>query len=172
MKNNYYILLVALVLSFFNLNAQTNNAATNSLAIVESKADPVYELTLGGGGVGVGSDHSFGLDVSLSAHAIPSLPSLWLGVAQGVAWEPKFAGSTDLFSDWSWHLYKQLYVNTGWSGGAVYGVQGKTVWRTGPELSLEYYVGDSSFVYAGVNYDFPSSGEKGFRYSFGIGMTF
>lgn len=130
-----------------------------------------YELTLGGGGVSVAGNNSFGLDVSLSSNPFKQLPSLWLGVAQGVAWEPTFSGSTDLFADWSTHLYKDLWVNTGWSVGGVYD-KSNLVWRTGPEVTFQYYIGDSAFLYSGVNYDLQTQGKSGFRYSFGIGLSF
>lgn len=101
------------------------------------------------------------------------LPSLWVGVAQGVYWEPTFAGSTDIFADWSTDLYKDtIYLNTGWSVGTLYGGGSSITWRTGPEVYLQYYASDNAFIFAGVNYDFMSRGDNGFRYSIGIGLSF
>jgi hypothetical protein len=167
MKNIIKIAIIGLSLVGLTINAQTNSVST------ENKKDyGSWELTLGGGGITLDNQTEFGLDFSLSTNPFEKLPNLWLGIAQGFAWEPKFAGSTDFFADWTTHIYKELYVNTGWSVGAVYGIESSIVWRTGPEVTFEYYVGDSSFIYAGVNYDITSRDKNDFRYSFGIGMTF
>lgn len=170
MKNNITILILALVAAF-GLSAQTTNSVitTNS---VSGKSSGGYELTLGGAGTSVNGQNEVGADISLSTNPFNSRPEVWLGVSQGVSWSPKFAGSTDLFADWSQNIWREkLYANLGWSGGATYG--GETVWRSGPELTLQYYVSDDAFVYAGVNYDaVVSKGDKGFRYSFGIGLSF
>lgn len=174
--------LLILGLSALLASAQTNQVGTNQVleatslktnAVAEKteKADyGAYELTLGGGGV----KNSWGLDLSLSTNPFKKLSSLWLGVGQSVAWEPKFTGSTDLFADWSAHLIGQLYVNTGWSAGALYDTHALDYWRTGPEVTFEYYVGDSSFLFAGANYDVwrsHKSGDDHFRFSWGLGLT-
>lgn len=150
----------------------SNQISTNA---VEGKSFGGYELTLGGGGTSIDGENSFGLDVSLSTNPFEKRPEIWLGVAQSVYWEPKFAGSTDLFIDWSQNIWKEkLYLNAGWSGGVIYGDVDKTTWRTGPEATLQYYTADNAFIYAGVNYDVFESNkqEGGFRYSFGIGLSF
>lgn len=133
-----------------------------------------YELTLGGGGTALGEDQWQGLDIGLSANPFKTLPSLWLGVNQGLAWEPAFGGSTDINANWSWHLVGDLYLNTGWSVGAAYysGECFTVDWRTGPEVTAQYYFGNA-FIYAGVNYDLSLEGEEdGIRYSLGIGIAF
>jgi hypothetical protein len=133
-----------------------------------------WEFTLGGGGVNVANDTSFGLDVGISTNPLKALPSLWFGLNQGFAWEPTFSGSSDVNVNWSWHVYKSLYLNTGWSVGAAYD-QHTVAWRTGPEVTFQYYIGDSAFLFAGANYDIQldrDRGPNGFRYSFGIGLAF
>jgi len=135
-----------------------------------------YELTLGGGGTSIDGENAFGVDVSLSTNPFKHRPEIWVGINQSLYWEPTFAGSTDLFVDWSQNIWKEkLYANIGWSGGALYGDYDKNpTWRTGPEFTLQYYTEGNAFIYAGVNYDvFSSDGEEGnWRYSFGIGFTF
>jgi len=116
------------------------------------------------------------LDFSISTNPLKARPEIWVGLVQGLYWEPTFAGSTDLFVDWSQNLWNDtLYLNVGWSGGALYDNSGaNAIWRTGPEATLQYYTSDNAFIYAGVNYDVFSSdkNEGGFRYSFGIGLSF
>jgi hypothetical protein len=126
---------------------------------------------IAGGGTTINGDSEFGFDVSLSTNPFKNLSSLWLGVAQGVYWEPSFSGSTDVFADWNTHLFGKLYLNTGWSVGIVYDSEDSFT-RTGPEVSLQYYTSENSYIYVGVNYDFVSKGDNGFRYGFGIGLSF
>lgn len=58
-------------------------------------------------------------------------------------------GATDLYSDWSWNIVKdKLCLNTGWSAGALYD-RDTLGWRTGPELTLQYYTSGNAFIYAG-----------------------
>ncbi len=118
---------------------------------------------------------------SLSTNPFESRPEIWLGVAQSLYWEPTFSGSTDLFVDWSQAivpslLNDKLYLNLGWSVGTLYDNESANafIYRTGPEATFEYYTSDTSFIYAGVNYDLVQSGktEGNFRYSFGIGISF
>lgn len=169
------VLTLALTLSVFSLHAQTNTTTTVSTNEVSGKEFGSYELTLGGGGESINGETTFGLDFSLSTNPLKVRPEVWVGFAQGLYWEPNFAGSTDLFADWSQNLWKEkLYANVGWSVGALYTNKELDTWRTGPELTLQYYVTDSSFIFAGVNYDVWQSNsdrDNGFRYSFGIGLT-
>lgn len=136
----------------------------------EGKAFGGYELTIGGGGTAIDGEHLYGLDVTLSTNPLKPLPDLWFGIAQGAYWEPEFGGSTDLYADWNWHLFSELYLNTGWSVGVVYG--DGHYFRTGPQLTFQFYVTDSSFIYAGANYDLNDGQSNGFRYSFGVGIAF
>jgi hypothetical protein len=167
MKN--ILLILAMVALCFGANAQTNN-----LEVADGgKEFGGYELTLGGGGTHINGENTLGLDVSLSTNPLSFAPSLWFGVVQGVYWEPTFSGSTDVNVNWSWQLYKSLYLNTGWSAGALYDTEFDPIWRTGPEATFQYYVGDGAFLYTGVNYDIPlNGGERGFRYSVGVGLAF
>lgn len=174
-----YITLLALVLGLAVTNAQTNTNllaldSTNSLS--SGKSSGGWELTLGGGGTEINGESAFGLDFSLSTNPLQARPEIWVGLAQGLYWEPSFAGSTDLFIDWSQNLWKDtLYVNVGWSGGALYdNGDSDVIWRTGPEVTFQFYTSDSAFIYAGVNYDVFSSdkNEGNWRYSFGIGLSF
>lgn len=186
MKNIFRSLSIAtLALSVAAVIAQTNAPSTNALPRIT--IDPIvlstnsvpsgkeyggWELTLGGAGETVNGESSFGLSVSLETNPFKSRPEVWLGVSQEVNWTPSFSGSTDLFADWAWKVYKDtVFLNTGWSVGSVYDNE-STVWRTGPEVSLQWYTSDNAFIYAGVNYDIVNKGDNGFRYSFGIGLAF
>lgn len=143
------------------------------------------ELTLGAGGItvpGTGQTE-FGFNFTLSAQPL-SVP-IWFGISQELGWEPTLAGATDLYADWSWALVKEkLYLNTGWSVGTTYDRE-TLGWRSGPEISLEYYTTGNAFIFVGANYDLftrdsagswhtaeGSSGLNNLRYSAGIGIAF
>lgn len=170
MKNNIIkTLALGAVLITLNLNAQTNDVAESG------KEFGGWEFTLGGDGEAINGERTFGLDFSLSTNPLEFRPEVWVGVAQGLYWDSVLAGSTDLFIDWSQHLFDELYLNVGWSGGALYGKDAETVWRTGPEVTLQYYTSDNSFVFAGLNYDLFKSDDEDegkFRYSLGLGLSF
>ena len=155
--------------------------ADAGVAVDGGKSAGGWELTLGGGGETLNGESYFGLDVSLSTNPFKSRPEVWIGVAQSLYWEPSFAGSTDLYVDWSQAILPSLlndsvYLNLGWSGGALYDndASTETIWRTGPEVTVQYYTSGNAFIFAGVNYDVYRSDkqEGGFRYSFGIGLSF
>lgn len=173
MKNIFITTIVAFGL--LSVSAQTNVLEATPLAD-DGKQAGGWEFTLGGGGESFEGENVFGLDLSLSTNPFQARPEVWVGMVQGLYWEPSFAGSTDLFIDWSQNLWNEvLYANIGWSGGVLYdNGDSDVVWRTGPELTLQYYTADNAFIYAGVNYDVFSSddNEGGFRYSFGIGLSF
>lgn len=182
------IILAVLTLTLVGLNAQVSTNADGSIAnivvngvtyapvdtnaVSDGKAFGGYEITLGGAGATIKGKTEFGMDFSISTNPFEKLPSIWLGVAQGLYWEPTFAGSTDVFADWNTHLIGELYLNTGWSVGALYDTKSAAVYRTGPEVSLQYYTSDNAFIYAGANYDFVTKGDSGIRYSFGLGLSF
>ena len=181
------ILLIGLALS---VNAQSNNSVTNTIppvslslsnAPASGKTSGGWELTLGGGGESIHGQNTFGLDFSISTNPFRKRPEVWVGVAQGLYWEPIFTGSTDVFVDWSLpilpsKLNDRLYLNLGWSGGALYDNQedSSVVWRTGPEATLQYYTSDNAFIFIGTNYDIYKSDETegGFRFGLGIGLSF
>lgn len=143
-------------------------------AATEKATSGSWEITLGGSGVQSEGETWVGYDVSVSTNPLKPLPELWFGLNQGFAWEPVFAGSSDINANWSWHLIGDLYLNTGWSVGVVYSKAEDFTpeWRTGPEATFQYYFGDA-FVYAGANYDIElDGGGNGWRYSFGIGLGF
>jgi hypothetical protein len=184
------LLTTIAILGLLSAHAQTNvvsasqtnivNLITNAPAESKSEAWSV-EVTFGGGGIEVDGVSETAVDFSVSVNPFESLPNLWFGVVQSAAWDPKFYGSTDVNANYSWHLYKSLYLNTGWSGGVVYDSDDTTenIWRTGPEATFQYYLGEEerAFIYAGVNYDIivnhdKSLAENGFRYSWGLGWTF
>ena len=183
MKNLVTSLVLAVSLMGLTAAAQTS-VSTNQAAItspslsltnVESgKKSGAWEFTLGGGGTEIKGESAFGMDFSISTNPFKKRPEIWIGIAQGLYWEPTFAGSTDLFVDWSWNLWKDtLYLNTGWSVGGVYDNSGTSaIWRTGPEATLQYYTSDNAFIFAGLNWDFQSRGDNGLRYSFGVGLSF
>jgi len=128
------------------------------------------EFTLGGGGTA----DTFGTDISVGTNPIIPLPNIWVGVVQGVYWEPAFSGSTDIYADYSFRVWSDsLWLNLGWSAGVLYDSE-SIAWRTGPEASLQYYLTDEAFVYVGANYDISltSGTDGGIRYGFGIGLQF
>ncbi len=153
-----------------SLNAQTNVVGTSNVVESAKSESFVKEFTFGGYGSSVNGENEVGVDVSFSTNPFKTLSKLWVGVAQGVYWAPTFGGSTDFNVNWSTHLFKELYINTGWSVGGVYDAV-SFAGRTGPEVTFQYYLGSNSFIYAGANYDI-SKDTSGFRYSFGMGMTF
>jgi len=185
----YILSLVLLIALVFSVNAQTNTVSTNAIAVPTlsltnapdtGKASGSWELTLGGGGETLNGESYFGLDFSIGTNPFEKRPEVWITLSQSLYWEPSFAGSTDIGVDWCWNVLPKVFndslnLNTGWSGGALYDNQGSdVVWRTGPEATLQYYTSDNAFIYAGVNYDVFRSdkNEGGFRYSFGIGLSF
>jgi hypothetical protein len=130
------------------------------------------ELTIGGSGISDTHGHTqIGLDVSFSIQPL-KLP-IWVGISQSVAWEPSFAGSTDLDASYGINVWNgKLYVEPGWAGGWVYDKYSYYT-RTGPELIVEYYLKDNVFLYGQLNYDLfvTGAGEKGLREAFGIGFA-
>lgn len=205
MKNILVTLTLALALIGLTASAQNTVTVTNYVTITntitapaitygnsghmpmdesKSKGWPV-ELTLGAGGITVpGTGHTeFGFNFTLSVQPL-SVP-IWFGISQELGWEPTLAGATDLDAAWAFSLIKdKLYLNAGWSGGATYDRE-TLGWRTGPELSLEYYTTGNAFIFVGVNYDLAvrdssgswhiaegSSGLNNLRPSAGIGIAF
>lgn len=172
-------LVTMLTLFAARLNAQSSNA-TNSVApfqtnIVAATADVTkFNITLGGGGLIVpktgAAEESFSF--SLTANPFISCRPLWIGIAQGAAWTPIAAGSTDFDADWNWTVTDKFCVLTGWSAGTVYSNEGPPSYRTGPEVLTQYYVSDTAFIYAQGNYDLQSRGNCGLRWSIGIGIEF
>ena len=75
-------------------------------------------------------------------------------------------------ANWCFHLYGNLYTLPGWSVGAAYDNETDPIWRTGPELQLQYYFTDSCFILGQGNYDIVSRGSGDFRWSVGIGWEF
>lgn len=186
--NKTILSLIAVVLvGFASYAAETNSAAltlpTPNLSLTNAPAESgksagSWEFTLGGAGQTIKGDSSFGLDFSISTNPFEKRPEIWVGLSQGLYWEPTFSGSTDLFVDWSWALFPKtfndsLYLNTGWTVGILYDNSGTDpIYRTGPEAYLQYYTSDNAFIYAGLNWDFVSEGDDGLRYCFGIGLSF
>lgn len=159
----------------------TNTTATISLDDTNASKGMPMELMLAASGVTVPKGQtSFGVDLSLSVQPL-SVP-IWFGISQEFTWQPSFAGATDLDAAWSFRIYKEkLYLNAGWSAGAVYD-QSTLGWRSGPEISLEYYTKGNAFFILGANYDLinKASGQSWtlgtskdpLRYFFGIGIAF
>lgn len=188
-----YLSLILIVLVRLGAKASDADAAeaaaTNRIA--ESKPDlentkaakglPM-EVTLGAGGVVIPKtgEKSFGLDVYLSLQ--PTKRPIWIGIAQSFAWEPAFAGSTDLDAALATAVIKdKLYFNVGWSAGVVYD-RSSHGWRSGPGASLNYYTSGNAFLSLSANYDLATwdkpggwqvgATDSGLRYGFGIGIAF
>jgi hypothetical protein len=173
------------VVTVTNYVTITNYTTASALENAEAAKGLPMEFTFGAAGMTVPKtgETTFGLDFTLSVQ--PLKQPIWFGIAQGLAWEPSLSGSTDLYADWSWRIYKEkLYLNTGWSVGALYD-RNTLGWRSGPEISLEYYTSGNAFIYVGANYDLftrdsagtwhtaeGSSGLNNLRYSAGIGIAF
>jgi hypothetical protein len=186
MKNIIALAVLTLALS---ASAQETNSikfdktllTTNSVSVSTNKTywerltqndKPwTWEFTLSGGGQTVNHQTEFGVDFSVATN--PFKWPIWVGLAQGFAWEPTFAGSSDVFADWAIPVYKDvLFLNTGWSVGTTYNSAESAIWRTGPEVSLQWYVTDNTFIIGGINYDaFVGRGDTGVRYSLGIGLS-
>lgn len=174
-KNYIKTLIVgAALVTSLTVNAQTEASQPIVTTQVEGKSEVLsVEFTLGGSGVTVNGESSGGLDFSLSTNPLDFAPNIWVGFVQGVYFEPDFAGSTDIFCDYSLHLIGDLYVNLGGFVGVVYD-ESTSYLRFGPEATLQYYVGENAFLYLGTNYDFvdDSDVDEGWRYSAGIGISF
>ena len=189
MKN--IIIIAILALGFLSASAQqlTPSKVTPTVlstnSVESDKSEPwTVELTLGGGSVVVPKtgNSETSVDFSIEVNPFKRLPNVWVGVQQSVAWSPTFAGSTDLIGEYSWHVYKNLWLNTGWTVGAEYDTLSSALWRTGPALTAQYYVGENAFIYAGANYDLVQWGntlnkgvansEVPIRFSWGIGLSF
>jgi len=198
MKNIIIIIGLFALLATVGLSAQPNSVTvTNYVTITNTITAPALtldgakaestgipmELTFGAGGITVPEtgETEFGFNFTLSAQ-LTKLP-IWFGVSQELGWSPTLAGATDLYADWSWTIVKdKLSLNTGWSVGAVYDRE-QIGWRTGPEISLEYYTTGNAFIFIGANYDLATmdsggswhTGDSGFnnlRYNAGIGIAF
>ena len=177
MKTLFLSLLAVVALVGATVNATETNQVPNLLPPVTNtvSSDDVtkHDITISAGGLVVPNGQSENaLDFSFSLNPFKSARNLWLGVAQSVAWSPQFAGSTDLDANWSFHIYKQLYLLPGWSVGTVYQANSSAIWRTSPELQAQYYLGDDVFIIGQVNYDFVSRGKNDFRWSLGVGFEF
>ncbi len=134
-----------------------------------------YELTIGMDGVvsPKAGKSEVALDFSLSTNPFKQLHNLWIGIEQAVAWEPHFAGSTDLSVEWAFNLYKEtLYLNVGWSVGASYDGISELIFQTGPQATLQYYTSDSAFVFVGANWDVTANGQNELPYYAGVGICF
>jgi hypothetical protein len=198
MRNILTTLTLAFVLLDSPADAQTKTVTvTNVITITNYVTAPTptleapiakkgmpMELTLGAAGSTVPKtgETSFGLDVTYSIQ--PLKQPIWFNLSQGLYWEPSLSGSTDISSTWAWRIYKEsLYLNTGWSVGATYDRE-TLGWRSGPEISLQYYTSGNAFIYVGANYDLftkdsdgwhtaeGQSGLNSLRYSAGIGFSF
>lgn len=187
MKNMKKLIALAVltVATAFCFNAQANDATNLVTTVSVTKDAPTkdyghYELTLAGGGIATSRGNTqASVDVSLATDPFAKLPSLWVGAEQSVGWQSSFAGSTDLFADWSFNVYKQkVFINPGWNVGTVYGNNLSPSYRTGPFVEAEYYITDNVFVIADVYYDISKnthSGDTGngndTRLTFGIGYA-
>lgn len=177
------ITLIAMLTAVASAKAQTNATqaiVAPDLTLTNAPADTnknygKYDFTLGGDGfVNPHSGQSgFQFDIGLSTDPFKKIPALWVGIDQGIAWEPSFSGSTDVSIYYSFDIYKgKVYCNPGWSAGAVYGGD-PTQYRSGPLLEFQYYITDSVFIYNDINYDaILSHGQGGLRDSFGLGFEF
>jgi hypothetical protein len=189
MKKTFLSLFAVVLVGFAAYGADTNSVVavgTNSTSLSLSNAPAEktswpMELTLGGSGVTNprNGDTEFGLSFSFSVQ--PLKQPIWFGISQDLGWSPSLEGATDLDAAWSWKLVQdKLYLNTGWSVGVMYDRE-SIGWRTGPELSLEYYTKGNAFIIAGVNYDlmthtasdgWQTAKDSPLRYFFGVGIAF
>jgi hypothetical protein len=188
MKKFITILALALVNTIAQAADEVPTVDTNAIVAPkltldapEKKGMP-KEFQLGGSGLTNPrtGETSFGFNTSLSIQ--PLSKPIWFGVSQELGWEPSVFGATDLDSAWSWDIVKdKLSLNTGWSVGATYD-RHTLGWRTGPEISLEYYTSGNAFIIVGANYDLFSkqsshapwvtAKDNALRYFFGIGISF
>jgi hypothetical protein len=190
MKKTLLSLFAVVLVGFAAYAADTNTASSTlfgtnspSLSLTNAPAETgtPMELTFGGSGLtNPKSGHTeFAFDLTYSFQ--PLKQPIWFGISQELGWSPALEGATDLDAAWAWSLIKdKLYLDTGWSAGAVYD-RSSLGWRTGPEIELEYYTKGNAFIYAGINYDLLThtaadgwTTAKGnpLRFDFGIGIAF
>lgn len=180
MKNTILFLFAILLLIGFNTSyAQTNTIITGPIVATNTSTHWPKEFTLGGSGITNPKTHDsqFGLAGTFSVQPL-SYP-IWFGINQELSWSPTFVAATDLYSDYIFTIVTdKLYLNTGWSAGATYDTS-TLGWRTGPEISLEYYTVGNAFIFGGVNYDLVTRdssgwhtfGDNSLRYVIGIGIA-
>lgn len=176
--NKVIVLIVSLIAWASVQAAETNVIETTNSVASKSEVGSV-EFTLGGSGSfnRKGNDHEVGLDVSLAINPLKFCPTIWAGVNQSFYWDEDagIAGSTDLNLNHSQHLFWDLYLNIGWSVGTFYEEGTDLTFRSGPELTAQYYLTDNSFIYSSINYDYHlnhrGDNEDGVRYSVGLGLS-
>ncbi len=187
MKKTFLSLIAVVLVGFASYAADTAIAVKTSdvtLSLTNTPAEKTswpMEVTLGGSGVTNPKNGAteFGVSASLSVQPL-KLP-IWFGISQDLGWSPTLEGATDLDATWSLDIVKdKLNLNTGWSVGVLYD-RHSVGWRSGPEVSLEYYTTGNAFIIAGINYDllthtasdgWQTSKSNPLRYFFGIGIAF
>lgn len=173
--------LAASAATVTNVVTITNYVTVPDITVEAPDTGMPMEFTLGASGSSLPSTGESSVGVDLTLGVQPFKLPIWFGIGQGVAWEPTFSGSTDLYADWAWEITDSLNLNTGWSVGALYDTE-TLGWRSGPEVSLQWYTKGDAFIVVGANYDlvtkasdgeWKSGGsESGFRYFAGIGFAF
>jgi hypothetical protein len=177
MKTLFLSLFAVVTLLGATANATETNQVPNLLPPVTNTVTSdvtKHDITISAGGLVLPSNgqSETALDFSFSLNPFSTVRNLWLGVAQSVAWSPQFAGSTDLDANWCIHIVGNLYTLPGWSVGTVYQANSSVLWRTSPELQLQYYLSDDVFIIGQVNYDIVSRDENDVRWSIGLGWEF
>ena len=187
MKFNKWTLIVSLIalVSFNTGLAQTNLNQVPNLVTNDATSDDgtKLDLTIGAAGTSYNGHNTTGLSISGSVNPFSSCRSLWFGINQSVYWQPTFSGSTDVDINWNYTvscISDNLCVLPGWGIGSVYGADAGTLWRTGPDLQVQYYTSDKAYIYGQIDYDavtqqgssaFQTRGDNnGVRWSVGIGI--
>jgi hypothetical protein len=184
------ILLAITILSAITTLAETNTNHTPIIlsppTLSETNVGSVdynkIDITFGGAGTSYNNHNTVGFDTSFSIDPFKQVPSIWVGASQSIYWQPLFGGATDIDADWNQQIWRNLYFNGGWSIGNVYGAGVSDLWRTGPEILLQWYFNDHTYSYAGANYDLftqesgkswrTSGSDNGVRWQAGIGLEF
>ncbi len=167
------IAIMAVLIGLVTNQAQT----TNTVETAKNEAGS-WEFTLGGAGSSSKDmEDQVGLDFSISTNPLKALPNLWFSYNQEFYYEPDFGGASGLSVNWNWHLFGDLYLNTGYGTAILYDKNVETDdidtdFRHGPEATFQYYVVENAFIFVGAAYDFVDKGQDGLRYSFGIGLAF
>jgi hypothetical protein len=149
-------------------NMPDNEISTNTDAGDKTK----WDLTLGGGGIvdtHTGANQQ-SLDGSFSFDPFKQVRSLWIGASQSVGWKP-WDAETDIDADYSIQVWGNLYFNPGWSAGIEYG-DTQPIYKTGPEVQVQYYTSDDTYIYGDVNYNIQSRNSNNVTWELGFGFEF
>lgn len=162
------IALLAALLALSTCSAVADG--TNLVANTNEAFAVKYDLEMGAGG-SVGDTGGGSVNASLYAAPFAKAQDLWVGASQSAAWRPG-SGETDVGAQYSVRLFTDsLWVNPGVSIGGRYG-SGSGAFTAGPQVELQWYASDSTYLYGSTGYALVTHGRPGEWWQIGIGWEF